>query len=240
MANSSEEIRILVADDEVEIGQLVKKYLQLEQYQVDLVTDGQAVLEQFAKHSYQLVILDVMMPKVDGIEACRQLRQQSNVPIMMLTAKGEELDKVLGLRMGADDYITKPFSIHELVARVKSQLRRFLVLGSEQNIDSEEVMRFGQLEIDCKRVLVQRNGVEVQLTAKEFELLRFMASHPDQVFTKNQLFSHVWRDDYLGDDNTVMVHIRRLRKKIETNPDNPSFIQTIWGIGYKFSSKGEC
>ncbi|MDE1376354.1 response regulator transcription factor, partial [Bacillus licheniformis] len=180
------------------------------------------------------VILEVMMPQIDGIEVCRRMRNHTNVPILMLTAKDLEGDKILGLSIGADDYITKPFSVNEVLARIKAMLRRFLVLGSESRPDEQSLIQFKGLTIDLKTYTVTAGGQEISLTAKEFELLKFFASNPGQVFTKTQLFRNAWSDQYIEDDNTVMVHIRRLRKKIEPDPSDPQFIQTVWGIGYKF------
>lgn len=227
-------IRVLIADDEKEIRDLLKTYLKREMYEIDVAVNGEEVLSLFETNKYNLLILDVMMPKVDGIEVCRRLRNKSNVPILMLTAKDDEIDKILGLTIGADDYITKPFSINEVVARVKSLLRRFLVLGSEGAIHDETHLTFKDLNIDLKKYTVNVAGNEVDLTGKELELLRLFATHPEQVFTKAQIFRQVWDSTYLEDDNTVMVHIRKLRKKIEVDPSNPKFIQTVWGIGYKF------
>lgn len=228
------EIRILIADDEKEIRDLLKKYMERELYKVDVAIDGEHALSLFNKNKYDLFILDLMMPKIDGIEVCRKLREKTNVPILMLTAKNHETDKILGLSMGADDYITKPFSINEVVARVKALMRRFLVLGSEAGGREQTRIEFKEISIDMKKYTVFKEGEEIPLTAKEMELLRFFASNPEQVFTKSQLFRNVWGDNYLEDDNTVMVHIRKLRKKIEVDPSNPQLIQTVWGIGYKF------
>lgn len=233
-----EEIRILVVDDEKEIRELVKKYLERETYGVDTAADGDEAISLFQLHRYNLVIMDLMMPRMDGIELCRRIRNASNIPILMLTAKDQELDKILGLSMGADDYMTKPFSVHELVARIKAQLRRFMVLGSEGQAAQEEApLQFNGLTIDAKKHIVLKAGMEIALTAKEFELLKFLASHPEQVFTKTQLFRQVWDSNYIEDDNTVMVHIRRLRLKIEDEPSQPAFIVTVWGIGYKFAGE---
>lgn len=175
------------------------------------------------------------MPKVDGIEVCRRIRKESNVPILMLTAKDQEVDKVLGLGIGADDYITKPFSINEVIARIKALLRRFLILGSKEELrENQATIAFKDLTIDVKKYTLTIAEKEIPLTAKEFELLKFLASHPGQVFTKTQLFRNVWGSNYIEDDNTVMVHIRKLRKKIEADPSKPQYIQTVWGIGYKF------
>lgn len=233
-------IRVLVAEDEREIRDLLKKYLERELYTVDTAAHGEEALRLFEQHKYNLIILDLMMPYIDGVEVCRRIRERSNVPILMLTAKDEEMDKIVGLGIGADDYMTKPFSIHELVARSKSLLRRFMILGSEASSLAEEssaTMRFKGLIIDTRKYVVIRNGQEISLTAKEFELLRLFASHPEQVFTKTQIFRQVWGSAYIEDDNTVMVHIRKLRLKIETNPSEPKLIQTVWGIGYKFAGE---
>ncbi|WP_159884569.1 response regulator transcription factor [Paenibacillus puerhi] len=230
------EIRVLVVDDEKEIRDLVKIYLERETYRVDTAANGEEALRLFGENRYNLVLLDLMMPKVDGTEVCRRIRADSNIPILMLTAKDQEVEKIVGLGMGADDYITKPFSIHELTARIKAHLRRFLVLGSDTPSPSQEqLLTCGTLVIDLKKMTVRKVGELVDLTAKEFELLKFFATHPEQVFTKTQLFRQVWKSDYLEDDNTVMVHIRRLRKKIEEDPSDPKLIQTVWGIGYRFA-----
>ncbi|MGR9633458.1 response regulator transcription factor [Bacillus cereus] len=228
------DIRILIADDDKEIRNLLKIYLERELYMVDTAINGDEALQLFNQNNYNLVILDLMMPKVDGIEVCRKLRDKTNVPILMLTAKDHEVDKILGLSIGADDYITKPFSIHEVIARVKALMRRFLVLGSDTNIQERTILTFKGLLIDLNTYTVHTNKEEINLTGKELELLKFFTSNPGQVFTKTQLFRNVWDDNYIEDDNTVMVHIRKLRKKIEVDPSNPKFIQTVWGIGYKF------
>nr|BBH87422.1 DNA-binding response regulator [Thermosporothrix sp. COM3] len=230
-------IRILVADDEQEIRSLLKKYLEREAYRVDGAANGEEALRLFDQNKYNLLILDLMMPGIDGIEVCRRLRNKTNIPILMLTAKDHEIDKVLGLSIGADDYITKPFSIHEVIARVKAHLRRFLVLGSEESMQSKTLITCRGLTIDLKNYSASINGEAISLTAKEFQLLKFFMLHPGQVFTKTQLFRNVWESEYLDDDNTIMVHIRKLRKKIETNPSDPQYIQTVWGIGYRFAGE---
>ncbi|PGA93983.1 response regulator transcription factor [Bacillus toyonensis] len=228
------DIRILIADDDKEIRNLLKIYLERELYMVDTAINGDEALQLFNRNNYNLVILDIMMPKVDGIEVCRKLRDKTNVPILMLTAKDHEVDKILGLSIGADDYITKPFSIHEVVARVKALMRRFLVLGSNNTVQEKTTLAFKGLTINLNTYTVHTNKEEISLTGKELELLKFFTSNPGQVFTKTQLFRNVWDDNFIEDDNTVMVHIRKLRMKIEIDPSNPKFIQTIWGIGYKF------
>ncbi|MDY8166619.1 response regulator transcription factor [Bacillus thuringiensis] len=228
------DIRILLADDDKEIRNLLKLYLERELYMVDTAINGEEALHLFNQNNYNLVILDLMMPKIDGIEVCKKLRYKTNVPILMLTAKDHEIDKILGLSIGADDYITKPFSIHEVIARVKALMRRFLVLGSSNTAQEKTTLSFKGLTFNLNTYTVHTNKEEINLTGKELELLKFFTSNPGQVFTKTQLFQNVWDDNYIEDDNTVMVHIRKLRKKIEIDPSNPKFIQTIWGIGYKF------
>lgn len=228
---------MLIADDEKEIRDLLKTYLKREWYEVDAAVDGEDALRLFEQNHYHLIILDLMMPKIDGIEVCRRIRSHTNVPILMLTAKDLEGDKILGLSMGADDYITKPFSMNEVLARTKALLRRFLVLGSETRTDEKSLIQFKGLTIDLKTYTVTAEGREISLTAKEFELLKFFAANPGQVFTKTQLFRNAWGNQYIEDDNTVMVHIRKLRKKIESDPSDPQFIQTVWGIGYKFAGE---
>ncbi|PFK65114.1 DNA-binding response regulator [Bacillus cereus] len=228
------DIRILIADDDKEIRNLLKIYLERELYMVDTAINGEEALHLFNQNNYNLVILDLMMPKIDGIEVCKKLRDKTNIPILMLTAKDHEVDKILGLSIGADDYITKPFSIHEVIARVKALMRRFLVLGSNNTAQEKTTLSFKGLTINLNTYTVHTNKEEISLTGKKLELLKFFTSNPGQVFTKTQLFRNVWDDNYIEDDNTVMVHIRKLRKKIEIDPSNPKFIQTIWGIGYKF------
>ncbi|PEQ81049.1 response regulator transcription factor [Bacillus cereus] len=228
------DIRILIADDDKEIRNLLKIYLERELYMVDTAINGEEALHLFNQNNYNLVILDLMMPKIDGIEVCKKLRDKTNVPILMLTAKDHEIDKILGLSIGDDDYITKPFSIHEVIARVKALMRRFLVLGSNNTAQEKTTLSFKGLTFNLNTYTVHTNKEEINLTGKELELLKFFTSNPGQVFTKTQLFQNVWDDNYIEDDNTVMVHIRKLRKKIEIDPSNPKFIQTIWGIGYKF------
>ncbi|ANC05873.1 MULTISPECIES: response regulator transcription factor [Bacillus] len=228
------DIHILIADDDKEIRNLLKIYLERELYMVDTAINGEEALHLFNQNNYNLVILDLMMPKIDGIEVCKKLRDKTNVPILMLTAKNHEVDKILGLSIGADDYITKPFSIHEVIARIKALMRRFLVLGSNNTAQEKTTLSFKGLTFNLNTYTVHTNKEEINLTGKELELLKFFTSNPGQVFTKTQLFRNVWNDNYIEDDNTVMVHIRKLRKKIEIDPSNPKFIQTIWGIGYKF------
>jgi len=228
--DSMKAARILVVDDDYEITDLVVKYLEVEGYIVDKAYNGNDALEKFKENTYNLVITDIMMPGIDGLDLINQIRKLANPIFILLTAKDKEIDRVIGLKSGADDYVVKPFYMNELVARVQSHLRRY-------NSDSKPIynrMVFGNLTIDTSRVLVEKEGKEVELRAKEFELLTFLAQNESQVFSKRQIFNNVWKEEYYEDDNTVMVHIRRIRKKIEDDPANPKFIQTVWGLGYKF------
>ena len=222
---------ILVVDDEPSIGEVVTIYLQRAGYQVTVARDGQAALEAIEKQPPDLVVLDLMLPKVDGLEIARRLRAQGDTPIIMLTARREESDRITGLELGADDYVVKPFSPQELVSRVKAVLRR--TRGSAPG-DTEHVIEFEDLRIDPKTRLVEVKGQEESLTAKEFDLLWLLARHPRQVFGREQLLDLVWgMTDYV-DPSTVTVHMRRLREKIEPDPSNPRHILTVWGVGYKF------
>jgi DNA-binding response OmpR family regulator len=222
---------ILVVDDEPSIGEVVTIYLQRAGYQVTVARDGWAALEAIEKQPPDLVVLDLMLPKVDGLEIARRLRAQGDTPIIMLTARREESDRITGLELGADDYVVKPFSPQELVSRVKAVLRR--TRGSAPG-DTEHVIEFEDLRIDPKTRLVEVKSQEESLTAKEFDLLWLLARHPRQVFGREQLLDLVWgMTDYV-DPSTVTVHIRRLREKIEPDPSNPRHILTVWGVGYKF------
>jgi len=224
--------RVLVVDDEPQILDVVTKYLTREGFQVSMARDGEEALATFNASKPDLVVLDLMLPKLDGLEVFKRLRNKSAVPVIMLTAKGEETDRVVGLELGADDYITKPFSPRELVARVKAVLRRAST-GTLLDTGERTLVR-GDLRIDPRARNVSLLDKEAELTSKEFDLLWFLASHPGQVFTRAQLLDHVWGYEYYGDSSTVTVHIRRLREKIEPDPANPHFLSTVWGVGYKF------
>jgi len=229
-------VRILIVDDDDAIAGIIGTYLKREGFAVERAADGQAALDAAAAGGWDLILLDVMLPKLDGYEVCRRLRaDHMDVPILFLTARTEEIDQVLGLGLGADDYITKPFSGPALVARVKAHLRRYREFKGAAASPAAEVLRFPGLEIDLAGCTVKREGEPVSLTAKEFELLRFLASNKGRVFTREQIFRHVWGEDYLADDNTIMVHIRRLREKIEPDPAAPTYIITVRGLGYRFS-----
>lgn len=224
--------RILIVDDEKELVDLIKDYLDEEGYRVSCAYDGEAALQIFKNNPPELVILDIMLPKVDGMEVCRQIRAMSNVPILMLSSKKSDIDKILSLGLGADDYVTKPFSPGELVARVKAQLRRYIHLSKE--VQPSLNISYGGLLMDLKSYCVYRDGKQILLSAKEFEILKLFMTHPFQVFTREQIFDQIWGFNEYGDINTVTVHIRRIREKIETDPSNPEYIKTVWGIGYKF------
>lgn len=222
---------ILVVDDEPSISEVVSIYLRRAGYQVIVARDGQQALEALAKKPPDLVVLDLMLPKVDGLEITRWLRAEGDTPIIMLTARREEADRIVGLEMGADDYVVKPFSPQELVSRVKAVLRR--TRGSSP-ASAERPLVFDDLCIDPKTRLVEVNGQEKSLTAKEFDLLWVLARHPRQVFNRDQLLDLVWGLTEYVDPSTVTVHVRRLREKIEPDPSNPRHLQTVWGVGYKF------
>ena len=225
---------LLIVEDNADIASLIQLHAKDIDCAADIAPDGKQALEMFKQNDYQLVILDLMLPEVDGLEVCRQLRAATSyVPILMLTSKSSELDRVLGLEVGADDYITKPFSIPELMARIKAQFRRNEALQSKEQAQSGHI-RFGELSIDTAKRLVTVEGREVTLTAREFELLLHFASNPGLVFTRLQLLEQVWGYNYEGYEHTVNSHINRLRAKIEKDPTMPVYILTVWGVGYRF------
>ncbi|MGO0058897.1 response regulator transcription factor [Brevibacillus fluminis] len=226
--------RILIVEDEASIAELQRDYLEISGYRVDLENTGNSGLERALADDYDLLILDVMLPEVDGFEICKQVRSKKDIPILMVSAKKEDIDKIRGLGLGADDYISKPFSPSELVARVKAHLARYERLIGGQTVKKEEISIRG-LTIDkaSRRVFV--NGKEGSFTTKEFDLLVFLASNPNIVFSKEHLFERIWGMDSMGDVTTVTVFIRKLREKIESDPSNPQYIETIWGAGYRFN-----
>ncbi|QGQ96542.1 DNA-binding response regulator [Paenibacillus psychroresistens] len=225
--------KILVVEDDIEINQLITKYLDKEGFDTHSVYNGMDALSSIASHDYQLIILDLMLPKMDGQEVLRKIREKLTVPVIILSAKDREMDKILGLELGADDYITKPFTIGELIARVKAQLRRYMDFNSVNTNDDAKVLKHGNLELNTAIFEVAVDGQKKSLTAKEFAILKLLLSNPTRVFTKSQLFEAVWQEESISDDNTVMVHINRLRAKIEKDPSNPIIVQTVWGFGYK-------
>jgi len=222
---------ILIVEDEPSIAEVVSLYLKRAGYQVAVAPDGQAALDSLGRRLPDLVVLDIMLPQVDGFSIARWLRDRSDVPIIMLTARREEVDRIAGLELGADDYVVKPFSPQELVSRVRAVLRRTRG-GAAQ--DAEAPLAFADLRIDPRTRLVTLGDGEIALTAKEFELLYWLARHPRQVFTRDQLLEAVWGQSKYIDASTVTVHIRRLREKIERDPASPTHLQTVWGVGYKF------
>ena len=226
--------RILLVDDEPLILKGLRYTLEQEGYEILTATDGEEALKVFNEHHVDMILLDVMLPKLDGTAVCQRIRETSNVPIIMLTAKGEDMDKILGLEYGADDYMTKPFNILEVKARIKTILRR--TAASSQN-DVRRTIRVHDMEINSVNRSVTLGGNEVRLTAKEFDLLQVFVNNRGKVFSRESLLETVWKYDYTGDARTVDVHIRRLREKIERNPAQPEFIFTKWGVGYYFTDK---
>lgn len=224
--------KILVIEDDKEIGDMVKDYLSLKEYNVKLARNGLEGLKLFESFEPDLAIIDIMLPVIDGLELCAKFRKTSNIPIIILSAKSENQDKILGLGIGADDYVTKPFSPKELLARVISQLRRYKNDGLM--VSATNVIKFGDIYINKETYEVKVYGERIDLSTKEFDILYCLAKNNNKVLTKEQIFDYVWGVDEYGDINTVTVHIRRIREKIERNPSEPVFIETIWGVGYKF------
>ncbi len=225
--------RILIVDDEPKIVKGLKFSLEQE-YETDTAEDGEEALEKFNSGHYDLILLDVMLPRMDGIEVCQRIREKSTVPIIMLTAKGEDMDKILGLEYGADDYMTKPFNVLEVKARIKTIFRRTAMSVRET---TQSVLQVRDMRINLNNRSVTIGGKEINLTAKEFDLLQLFVTNRGKVFSRESLLETIWKYDYLGDLRTVDVHIRRLREKIEKNPAQPEFIHTKWGVGYYFTDK---
>ncbi len=223
--------KVLVVDDEKLIVKGIRFSLEQDGMEVDCAYDGKEALELVNKNKYDVILLDVMLPVLNGFEVCQQIREFSNVPVIMLTAKGDDMDKILGLEYGADDYITKPFNILEVKARIKAIIRRS---SATETKEPQKVYSFGNLKIDIDSRRGYISGKEVNLTAKEFDLLELLMLHPNKVYGREELLNTVWGYDYPGDVRTVDVHIRRLREKIEESPSNPVFIHTKWGVGYYF------
>jgi DNA-binding response OmpR family regulator len=221
--------RVLVVDDEAIVRDVLTRYLEREGFQVEAAADGEAALELAARSWPDIVVLDLMLPKVDGLEVFRRLRDLGDVPVVMLTAKGEEIDRLVGLELGADDYVSKPFSPREVVARIRAVLRR----GDRAARDGGPLV-MGRLEIDRERREVRRDTSSIHMTRKEYDLLELLASHPGRTFTRVDLLEKVWDYAWDGDSSTVTVHIRRLREKIEDDPSDPRHLVTVWGIGYRF------
>ena len=225
--------KILIIEDELSIAELERDYLELNDFEVEIETNGLNGLEKALSEEYSLILLDLMLPDMDGFEICRQIREKKDIPIIMVTAKKNDIDKIRGLGLGVDDYVTKPFSPSELVARVKAHLARYeRLIGSA--VEENKVIEIRGLKIDTTARRVWVNGVEKNFTTKEFDLLTFLASHPNHVYTKDELFSEIWDMESIGDIATVTVHIKKIREKIEYDTSNPQYIETIWGVGYRF------
>lgn len=225
--------KILIIEDEMAIAELERDYLELSGFEVDIVNNGREGADKALAGAYDLIVLDLMLPEMDGFEICKRLREEKNIPIIMVSAKKDDIDKIRGLGLGADDYMTKPFSPSELVARVKAHLSRYerlLGAGSREN----EVIEIRGIRIDKTDRRVFVNNEEKVFTTKEFDLLIFLAENPNRVFTKDELFQHIWGMESIGDIATVTVHIKKIREKIEVNTSKPQYIETIWGVGYRF------
>lgn len=229
--------RILIVEDEQVIVEVEKDYLEAGGYEVDIATSGDVGLRMALERPYDLIVLDLMLPGTDGFEICKQVRAAKDIPILMVSARKEDIDKIRGLGLGADDYVTKPFSVGELVARVKAHLARYerLTEGNRAPARQTDEIRIRGIRIDKLSRKVYANEAEVSLTSKEYDLLHFLALHPNRVFSKDELFERIWGLDALSDTATVTVYISKLREKIEADPAKPQYIETIWGVGYRFN-----
>jgi DNA-binding response OmpR family regulator len=225
---------ILIIEDDIAISEMVMNHLTKEGFIVERAFDGEEGINKFLKNNFDLVLLDIMLPKLDGIEVLKIFREKSSVPILIMSAKDSDLDKAVGLSLGGDDYISKPFSLIEVTARVKAAIRRATKYSNSDRVEENKILSIHELTIDLNNFSVIKNGDKLQLTAKEFEILKLFVLNPKRVFTKEQLYSSIWKDDYYGDENVINVHMRRLREKIEDNPSEPKYIKTLWGIGYRF------
>lgn len=225
-------MKILLVEDDIEISDMLKNFLMTESFEVVAALDGESACQKFFEDDYSLVLLDLMIPKKSGMEVMKAIREKSTVPIIIISAKDTDSDKALGLGLGADDYITKPFSVTEVLARIKANIRRNTQYAA-QAAEEERTYKRGSLSMNTNDYSVLKNGVRIELTAKEFEILKLFMKNPQKVYTKEQIYSHVWNDAYFGDENAVNVHISRLRGKLEDNPRDPRIIVTVWGIGYK-------
>lgn len=228
-----ENIKILIVEDDEAINTMISKALSKEGFDIKNAFDGKAALDTFQDNEFKLIILDLMLPKIDGIEVMRRIRQSSTIPILILSAKTEESDRIIGLGLGADDYLVKPFSVAELTARVKAQLRRFMYYDSNDSNKETSILEHGNLKLDLESYTLIKDDKIIDLRPKEFEILKLLFENPNKVFTKAQIFNSVWGEEYIGDDNTVMVHIKRLRNKIEDDNASAKYIETVWGIGYR-------
>lgn len=224
-------MKVLFVEDNLEICEMLGDYLTAENFEVDCAYDGEQACQKFDSNTYHIVLLDLMIPKISGMDVMKYIRKSSTVPIIIISAKDTEADKTLGLGLGADDYITKPFSVVEVLARVKANIRRTTEYAAP--LQEPEELSFRSLKMDLSNHTVTKNGVLLELTAKEFDILKLLLQNPKRVYTKAQIYSLIWNDVYVGDENAVNVHISRLRNKIEDNPRSPECVLTVWGIGYK-------
>lgn len=224
-------MKVLFVEDNLEICEMLGSYLTAENFEVDCAYDGEQACQMFDSNTYHIILLDLMIPKISGMDVMKHIRKSSTVPIIIISAKDTEVDKTLGLGLGADDYITKPFSVVEVLARVKANIRRTTEYAAP--LQEPEELTFRSLKMDLSNHTVTKNGVLLELTAKEFDILKLLLQNPKRVYTKAQIYSLIWNDVYVGDENAVNVHISRLRNKIEDNPRSPECVLTVWGIGYK-------
>lgn len=235
--------KVLLVEDDTQIVEMLQGYLEKEGYDVTAALNGVDGLLRFGQEHFDLVIVDIMMPQLDGIEVIKQIRNQSAVPVIIMSAKDGDVDKAIGLGFGADDYIAKPFSLIEVSARIKAMIRRATLYSNpeaavlQDQAPEFKVLNFGDLWIDLDNYSATKGEIDLKLTAKEFEILKLFATNPNRVFTKAQIYSLIWNDAYYGDENVINVHIRRLREKIEDEPSNPRYIKTLWGIGYKWEGQ---
>lgn len=227
------ENRILLIEDDIAISEMVENYLRKEGFNITTAFNGEEGVSKFLNDSFDLIILDIMMPKLDGMEVMKIIRERSLIPILIMSAKDSDVDKAIGLGLGADDYIAKPFSMVELSARIKAAIRRANQYAKNDKKEDVSIISVNDISIDLENYSVTKKGVNLQLTSKEFDILKLFISNPNRVFTKAQIYSFIWNDDYFGDENVINVHMRRLREKIEDNPSKPKYIKTLWGIGYK-------
>lgn len=225
-------MKILLIEDDQEISEMLTNFLATEHFEIVTAFDGKSACKKFFSDTYSLILLDLMIPEISGIEVMKTIRENSTVPIIIISAKDSDSDKTLGLGLGADDYITKPFSVTEVLARIKANIRRTTQYAAN-NVMEKSTYTMGNLTINTNDYSVMKNGEKLELTAKEFEILKLLIKNPNKVYTKEQIYSTIWNDVYFGDENAVNVHISRLRSKIEDNPHNPQYIVTVWGIGYK-------
>jgi len=225
-------MKVLLVEDDTEISEMLKNFLMTENFEVVTAYDGESACEKFFADTYSIVLLDLMIPKISGMEVMKTIRASSTVPIIILSAKDTDSDKTLGLGLGADDYVAKPFSVTEVLARIKANIRRTTQYTAPAVVENDIITK-GELELNTSDYSVMKNGEKIELTVNEFEILKLLMKNPKKVYTKEQMYSQIWNDAYLGDENAVNVHISRLRNKIEDNPRDPKYVVTVWGIGYK-------